>query len=204
MAVALEIEDAGPPPPHLVLPVAQQHRWGNNRDIQRKSRAKLDVANKDRGQPFDESLPCDSNEATTLSVCEDDNYGRVHITIAETLSRVIIPLHVDTNIGDPMWADKHPKQNHLRNLHSPTRVCRGKDVYSQTGCGVLSPFREAIGRAAIQASTSSSRQVTEFKPSCTRCGNSRRRSIRYMVILERPVIATTCGKRSSFTSPILQ
>jgi predicted nucleotidyltransferase component of viral defense system len=54
---------------------------------------------------LDDGLSFNAEEATGESIREDDNYSGVRITLRGVLSRAAFQLHVDINVGDPIWPD---------------------------------------------------------------------------------------------------
>jgi hypothetical protein len=54
---------------------------------------------------LDDGLSFNAEEATGESIREDDNYSGVRITLSGVLSRAAFQLHVDINVGDPIWPD---------------------------------------------------------------------------------------------------
>jgi predicted nucleotidyltransferase component of viral defense system len=54
---------------------------------------------------LDDGLSFNAEEATGESIREDDNYSGVRVTLRGVLSRAAFQLHVDINVGDPIWPD---------------------------------------------------------------------------------------------------
>ena len=54
---------------------------------------------------LDDGLSFNAQEATGESIREDDNYSGVRIALRGVLSRAAFQLHVDINVGDPIWPD---------------------------------------------------------------------------------------------------
>jgi predicted nucleotidyltransferase component of viral defense system len=55
--------------------------------------------------PVDDGLQFDSSRATAEAIREDDNYTGVRVTLGGVLSRAIVRLHIDVNVGDPIWPE---------------------------------------------------------------------------------------------------
>lgn len=54
---------------------------------------------------LDDGLVFDSTAASAETIREEDDYSGVRVTLGGTLSRAIIRLHVDVNVGDPIWPE---------------------------------------------------------------------------------------------------
>jgi hypothetical protein len=54
---------------------------------------------------LDDGLSFNAEAATGESIREDDNCSGVRITLSGVLSRAAFQLHVDINVGDPIWPD---------------------------------------------------------------------------------------------------
>jgi predicted nucleotidyltransferase component of viral defense system len=54
---------------------------------------------------LDDGLSFNVEEASGERIREDDNYSGVRITLRGVLSRAAFQLHVDINVGDPIWPD---------------------------------------------------------------------------------------------------
>lgn len=76
--------------------------------------AVLDIVQKIADIVVDDGLEFDSSSATAEAIREDNDYTGVRVTLGGALSRAIIRLHVDVNIGDPIWPE--PRQVRLPRL----------------------------------------------------------------------------------------
>jgi hypothetical protein len=74
----------------------------------------LDVVREIAAMMLDDGLLFNSDEATAETIREDDNYSGVRVTLGGILSRAVFRLHVDTNVGDPIWPE--PQQVRLPGL----------------------------------------------------------------------------------------
>jgi predicted nucleotidyltransferase component of viral defense system len=72
---------------------------------------------------LDDGLEFESDGATAESIREEDDYSGVRVTLGGRLSRAVIRLHVDVNVGDPIWPE--PRQVSLPRLLEGTLVVRG-------------------------------------------------------------------------------
>jgi Nucleotidyl transferase AbiEii toxin, Type IV TA system len=72
---------------------------------------------------LDDGLEFESDGATAESIREDDDYSGVRVMLGGRLSRAIIRLHVDVNVGDPIWPE--PRQVSLPRLIEGTLGVRG-------------------------------------------------------------------------------
>lgn len=72
---------------------------------------------------LDDGLRFDSEHAAAESIRETDSYGGVRITLRGKLERAEIRLHVDVNIGDPIWPE--PQQIRLPRLLHGELLIRG-------------------------------------------------------------------------------
>jgi hypothetical protein len=75
------------------------------RALDNDAAATLEVIRKISAITLDDGLIFDSAGATAEAIREDDNYSGVRVTLGGTLSRAIIRLHVDVNVGDPIWPE---------------------------------------------------------------------------------------------------
>ena len=65
----------------------------------------LGVVRKVAGILLDDGLEFDSGGATAGLIREEDSYNGVRVTLGGQLSRAMIRLHVDVNVGDPIWPE---------------------------------------------------------------------------------------------------
>lgn len=70
-----------------------------------------------------DGLIFDAEHATAEAIREDDHYSGVRVTLGGELSRASIRLHVDINVGDPIWPE--PQQVRLPRLLDGTLLIRG-------------------------------------------------------------------------------
>jgi hypothetical protein len=73
------------------------------RALDNDAAATLEVIRKISAIALDDGVIFDSAGATAEAIREDDSYSGVRVTLGGTLSRAIIRLHVDVNVGDPIW-----------------------------------------------------------------------------------------------------
>ena len=71
----------------------------------------------------DDGLVFDAGHATAETIRDEDQYSGVRVTLSGTLSRATIRLHVDINVGDPIWPE--PQSVQLPRLLTGTLVVRG-------------------------------------------------------------------------------
>ena len=86
----------------------------------------LDVVKEIAAQTLDDGLVFNSEEATAEGIREDGDYSGVRITLGGTLSRAVIRMHVDINIGDPIWPE--PQRIRLPRLLEGELIVRGYAV----------------------------------------------------------------------------
>jgi hypothetical protein len=72
---------------------------------------------------LDDGIAFDSEQATAEVIREEDDYSGIRVTLGGTLSRATIRLHVDVNVGDPIWPE--PLQVSLPRLLDGTLRVRG-------------------------------------------------------------------------------
>jgi hypothetical protein len=72
---------------------------------------------------LDDGMEFESDGATAEVIREEDDYSGVRVTLGGRLSRAVIRLHVDVNVGDPIWPE--PRQVSLPRLLEGTLVVRG-------------------------------------------------------------------------------
>jgi hypothetical protein len=81
------------------------------------------VVRKVAGIPLDDGLEFDSAEATAEIIREGDDYSGVRMTLGGRLSKAVVHLHVDVNVGDPIWPE--PQQVSLPRLLGGALRVRG-------------------------------------------------------------------------------
>ena len=72
---------------------------------------------------LDDGLEFESDRATAEIIREQDDYSGVRVTLGGRLSRAAIRLHVDVNVGDPIWPE--PQQVTYPRLLEGSLVVRG-------------------------------------------------------------------------------
>ena len=70
-----------------------------------------------------DGLIFDAEHATAETIRDDDHYSGVRVTLGGELSRATIRLHVDVNVGDPIWPE--PQQVRLPRLLDGTLLILG-------------------------------------------------------------------------------
>jgi hypothetical protein len=73
--------------------------------------------------PLEDGLEFDSAGAAAEVIRENDDYNGVRVTLDGRLSRAAIHLHVDVNVGDPIWPE--PQRVSLPRLLSGALSVRG-------------------------------------------------------------------------------
>jgi len=72
---------------------------------------------------IDDGLTFGADEATGETIREDDSYSGVRVTLGGALSRATFQMHVDVNIGDPIWPE--PEKIRLPRLLEGELIVRG-------------------------------------------------------------------------------
>lgn len=54
---------------------------------------------------LDDGVEFDSEQAAAEVIREEDDYSGIRVTLGGTLSRAKVRLHVDVNVGDPIWPE---------------------------------------------------------------------------------------------------
>ena len=72
---------------------------------------------------IDNGLVFNAEHATAETIRDDDHYSGVRVTLGGALSRAAIRLHVDINVGDPIWPE--PQKVRLPRLLDGTLLIRG-------------------------------------------------------------------------------
>jgi Nucleotidyl transferase AbiEii toxin, Type IV TA system len=65
----------------------------------------LAVVRKIAGISLGDGVTFQPDDATAEVIREEDEYSGIRVTLSGTLSRAAIRLHVDVNVGDPIWPD---------------------------------------------------------------------------------------------------
>jgi len=71
----------------------------------------------------DDGLVFDAGHATAETIRDEDQYSGVRVTLSGKLARATIHLHVDINVGDPIWPE--PQSVQLPRLLAGTLVILG-------------------------------------------------------------------------------
>lgn len=72
---------------------------------------------------LDDGLEFESDGASAEIIREEDDYSGVRVTLGGRLSRAVIRLHVDVNVGDPIWPE--PQQVTYPRVLQGSLVVRG-------------------------------------------------------------------------------
>jgi predicted nucleotidyltransferase component of viral defense system len=83
----------------------------------------LAVVKKIADTPIDDGVKFESGRATAEVIREDADYSGIRVTLSGVLSRAVLRLHVDVNIGDPIWPE--PQQFSLPRLLRGVLAVRG-------------------------------------------------------------------------------
>jgi hypothetical protein len=86
----------------------------------------LDVVRRIADIALDDGPRFDSSGATAEAIREDHDYSGVRVTLGGALSRAVVRLHVDVNVGDPIWPE--PQQVRLPRLLDGVLNIRGYPV----------------------------------------------------------------------------
>lgn len=92
-------------------------------DLSNEADSVLRIAREIAGVALDDGLVFDTATATAETIRDEDQYSGVRITLAGTLSRAKVRLHVDVNVGDPVWPT--PQQIELPRLLEGVLIVRG-------------------------------------------------------------------------------
>jgi hypothetical protein len=65
----------------------------------------LGVVRKIAGISLADGIALDPGQATAEWIREEDDYSGIRVTLGGTLSRATVRLHVDVNVGDPIWPE---------------------------------------------------------------------------------------------------
>lgn len=72
---------------------------------------------------IDDGIEFDGADAKAETIRDEDAYSGVRVTLSGTLSRATLRLHVDVNVGDPIWPD--PQNITLPRLLDGVLIVRG-------------------------------------------------------------------------------
>jgi len=83
----------------------------------------LAVVREIAGISLDDGVEFDPEQATAEVIREEDDYSGIRVTLGGALSRATVRLHVDVNVGDPIWPA--PRQVSLPRLLDGVLQVRG-------------------------------------------------------------------------------
>jgi len=83
----------------------------------------LAVVREIAGISLDDGIEFDPEQATAEVIREDSDYSGIRVTLGGALSRATVHLHVDVNVGDPVWPE--PRQVSLPRLLDGVLQVRG-------------------------------------------------------------------------------
>jgi len=83
----------------------------------------LSVVRKIAGISLPDGIAFNPDQATAEVIREEDDYSGIRVTLGGTLSRATVRLHVDVNIGDPIWPE--PQHVNLPRLLDGALQVRG-------------------------------------------------------------------------------
>jgi Nucleotidyl transferase AbiEii toxin, Type IV TA system len=101
----------------------------------------LAVVREIAGISLDDGIEFDSQRAVAGVIQEEDEYSGIRVTLDGKLSRAAIRLHVDVNVGDPIW----PEPQYVSLL-------RLLDRCSGAGARLLAIVIDEIGRLLLRGS----------------------------------------------------
>jgi predicted nucleotidyltransferase component of viral defense system len=93
------------------------------RALENSAETILAVVKKIADTPIDDGVKFESGRATAEVIREDADYSGIRVTLSGVLSRAVVRLHVDVNIGDPIWPE--PQQISLPRLLRGVLAVRG-------------------------------------------------------------------------------
>ena len=74
-------------------------------------------------ETIDDGLAFDTSTATAETIRDDDQYSGIRVTLTATLATARLSLHIDVNLGDPIWPG--PRTVHLPKLLGGTIALTG-------------------------------------------------------------------------------
>jgi hypothetical protein len=83
----------------------------------------LAVVSEIAGISLEDGMEFDPGHATAEVIREEDDYSGIRVTLGGQLSRAAVHLHVDVNVGDPIWPE--PRHVSLPRLLDGTLQVRG-------------------------------------------------------------------------------
>ena len=93
------------------------------RDIDNDADAVLRLVRQIAAISLDDGIEFDGADAKAETIRDEDAYSGVRVTLSGTLSRATLRLHVDVNVGDPIWPE--PQSIRLPRLLDGTLIVRG-------------------------------------------------------------------------------
>jgi len=80
------------------------------RALDNDTQTMLTVAKEIAAIELDDGIVFDADHASVEVIREDGPYSGARIKLGGTLSRAVLRLHVDINVGDPIWPEPQPVQ----------------------------------------------------------------------------------------------
>lgn len=114
----------------------------------------------------------DAEHATAEAIREDDHYSGVRVTLGGELSRASIRLHVDINVGDPIWPE--PQQVRLDRRWGRRCTHRATWTYRALTWTLRSPVMPS--RKPISTKTARHRGSAQFQSDAEKRGGRHQRS----------------------------
>ena len=79
------------------------------------------------GISLDDGIEFDSERSVAEVIREEDEYSGIRVTLDGRLSRAAIRLHVDVNVGDPIWPEpQYVSLPRLRALKTAANLIKRK------------------------------------------------------------------------------
>jgi predicted nucleotidyltransferase component of viral defense system len=92
-------------------------------NLENAAEAVLSPVRKIASISLEDGIKFDPDGASAEAIREEDSYSGIRVTLRGTLSRAVIRLHVDVNVGDPIWPE--PQQISLPRLIDGVIIVRG-------------------------------------------------------------------------------
>lgn len=70
----------------------------------------LDLIQKIARMLLDDGVRFDADRATAETIRDEDEYCGIRVTLGGAISRALVHLHVDVNVGDPIWPEPQEVQ----------------------------------------------------------------------------------------------
>ena len=127
-------------------------------------------------QTIDDGLAFDASTATAEIIRDDDDYSGIRVTLTATLATARLSLHIDVNLGDPIWPG--PRTVHLPRLLGGTITLAhddplGRDLSCLDVSGDQLTALATERRTAAAARTARSRAARPRRPPTTDLANRR-------------------------------